>query len=59
MAQFTYTRIDETMKKTDYDAWLTNLTSADNTRIIYYEEKQAVDSLDDIKIKLLLEVETP
>ena len=59
MAQFTYTRIVETMKKTDYDAWLANLTSAVNTRIVFYEEKQAVDSIEDIKIKLLLEVETP
>ena len=59
MAQFTYSKVEETIKKADYDTWLTNLTSAADTRIVFYEEGQAVDHIEDIRVKVILEVETP
>ena len=59
MATFEYTRILETVEKDNFDAWLTSLTAAADTRIIYYEEFQTVDSEEYIRAKIVLEVETP
>ena len=56
MAQFTYSKVEETIKKADYDTWLTNLTSAANTKIIFYQEGQAVDHIENIRVKVILEV---
>ena len=58
MAQFTYTKIEETVAKADYNTWLTNLTSAADTRIIFYEELPTVDKLEEIRVKVILEVQS-
>lgn len=56
MANYTYTRIEKTMNKTDYNTWLTNLTSAPDTKIVFYQEQPTIDEEDKIRVKVLLEV---
>lgn len=57
MAQFTYTKVTTTINKKDYDTWLTAQTAAANTKIIFYQEGQAVEN-DEIRVKIILELET-
>ena len=59
MATFAYTRVEETMLRTAYTAWLTALTSVANTTILFYEEQPTVDPLLNIRVKIVLQVETP
>jgi hypothetical protein len=56
MANYAYTKIETTIKKVDYNTWLSNLTTTPDTRIIFYQELQAVNDEEEVRIKLLLEV---
>ena len=59
MAAFAYTRIEETMLKSAFPTWLSALTTNVNTSIIFYEELPPVDPLLNIRVKIILQVETP
>jgi len=56
MANYTYRKVEQTINKTDYNTWLTNLTVSADTRIVYYQELPTVNDDDEIRIKVLLEV---
>jgi hypothetical protein len=58
MATFAYTRVEETMLRTAYPAWLTALTSVANTTIIFYEEQPTVEPQLYIRVKVVLQVES-
>jgi len=55
MAQYTYTKVEETMKKVDYDTWLTNLTVSADTKMVFYQELPTVDN-EEVRVKVILEV---
>ncbi len=56
MAQYTYTKVEETIKKINYATWLTNLTASADTKIIFYQELPTVNDEEEIRIKVLIEV---
>ena len=57
MAQFTYTKVEATVPKEDFDTWLTAQTTTADTRIIFYQELQATDN-ESTRIKLIIEVQS-